>query len=105
CSLWDLWPRWHCWAAKARTAMNPRKRSANFQMVTKLLVITVGMFAFGYALIPIYKHVCEALGINMLTISERQVPGNGAEGKLPTETQVDTASTIKVEFYAQARGR
>ena len=84
--------------------MNPRKRSANFQMVTKLLVITVGMFAFGYALIPIYKHVCEALGINILTISERQVPGNGAVGKLPTNTQVDTTRTITVEFDANARG-
>ena len=80
------------------------KRRANLQMVTKLLVITVGMFAFGYALIPIYRHVCEALGINILSISERQVPGNGVVGRLPANTQVDTSRTITVEFDANARG-
>ena len=84
--------------------MKQHKRRANVQMVTKLLVITIGMFAFGYALIPIYKHVCEALGINILTISERQVPGNGVVGKLPANTQVDTSRTITVEFDANARG-
>ena len=84
--------------------MSRAKRQANVQMVTKLLVITVGMFAFGYALIPIYKHVCEALGINILSISERQVPGNGSVGQMPANTQVDTSRTITVEFDANARG-
>ena len=65
------------------------------------------MFAFGYALIPIYKHICELTGINILSLSERQVPGNGAAGKdvrLPANTQVDTSRTITVEFDANARG-
>ena len=82
-------------------------RQENLRMVGKLAVIAVGMFAFGYALIPIYKHVCEALGINILAISERQVPGNGQVGpnaKLPVNTQVDTSRTITVEFDSNARG-
>ena len=74
----------------------------NWQMVGKLAVVAVGMFAFGYALIPIYKHVCEALGINVLAVSERQVPGNSSA--LPANTQVDTTRTITVEFDANARG-
>ena len=74
----------------------------NLRMVGKLAVVAVGMFAFGYALIPIYKHVCEALGINVLAISERQVPGNSSA--LPANTQVDTSRTITVEFDANARG-
>ena len=74
----------------------------NIRMVGKLAVVAVGMFAFGYALIPIYKHVCEALGINVLAISERQVPGNSSA--LPANTQVDTSRTITVEFDANARG-
>ena len=41
-----------------------RIRSENVRMVGKLVVVTAGMFAFGYALIPIYKHICEATGIN-----------------------------------------
>ena len=74
----------------------------NIRMVGKLAVVAVGMFAFGYALIPIYKHVCEALGINVLAVSERQVPGNSSA--LPANTQVDTSRTITVEFDANARG-
>ncbi len=74
----------------------------NLRMVGKLAVVAVGMFAFGYALIPIYKHVCEALGINVLAVSERQVPGNSSA--IPANTQVDTSRTITVEFDANARG-
>ncbi len=79
----------------------------NLRMVGKLAVITVGMFAFGYVLIPIYKHICEVTGINILSLSERQVPGNGAAGKdvkLPKNSQVDYSRTITVEFDANARG-
>jgi cytochrome c oxidase assembly protein subunit 11 len=43
--------------------MNLRKE--NTKMMGKLAVITVGMFAFGYALIPLYKHICEMTGINI----------------------------------------
>ena len=70
-------------------------------MVGKLAVVAAGMFAFGYALIPIYKHVCEALGINILAVGERQVPG--ASSAKPN-TQVDTSRTITVEFDANALG-
>jgi cytochrome c oxidase assembly protein subunit 11 len=76
-------------------------------MVGKLAVITVGMFAFGYALIPIYRTICEMTGINILALSERQVPGNGAAGRdaaVPLNTQVDKSRTITVEFDANARG-
>ena len=66
-----------------------RLQRANAKMVGKLVVITIGMFSFGYALIPIYKHICEMTGINILSLSERQVPGNGAAGgvKLPANTK------------------
>jgi len=80
-------------------------RSENLKMVGKLAVVTAGMFAFGYALIPIYKHICEVTGINILSLSERQVPGGattGADVKL--NTQVDASRTITVEFDANARG-
>lgn len=79
----------------------------NAKMVGKLTVIAVGMFAFGYALIPIYQRICEMTGINILSLSERQVPGNGQAGrdvKLPGNTQVDKSRTITVEFDANARG-
>ena len=82
-------------------------RTENIRMVGKLAVVAVGMFAFGYALVPIYKHICELTGINILSLSERQVPGNGTAGaqvRVPSNTQVDRTRTITVEFDANARG-
>ena len=82
-------------------------RSENFKMVVKLFVITVGMFAFGYVRNPSDKHICELTGINILSLSERQVPGNGTAGKdvqVPKNSQVDYSRTITVEFDANARG-
>lgn len=77
-------------------------RGENFRMLGKLAVITAGMFGFGYALIPIYRHICEMTGINILAIAERQaVPRNEVT---PGNTQVDRSRLITVEFDANARG-
>lgn len=84
------------------------RRSDNLRMLGKLLVVTLGMFAFGYLLIPAYKAICEATGVNILSLTERQVPGNGVAADearaLVKNTQVDTTRTITVEFDANARG-
>jgi cytochrome c oxidase assembly protein subunit 11 len=82
-------------------------RAQNVKMVSKLAVVAAGMFGFGYALIPIYKHICEITGINILSLSERQVPGGGSAGRnvtVPDNSQVDLSRTITVEFDANARG-
>ena len=71
-------------------------------MLAKLGVVALGMFAFGYGLVPLYQRICEATGINILALSERQVPGNAAAQ--PANTQVDTSRTITVEFDANAHG-
>jgi cytochrome c oxidase assembly protein subunit 11 len=73
----------------------------NRKMVGKLVVVAAGMFGFGYALIPIYKHICELTGINILALGERQVPGGS---NAAANTQVDFSRTITVEFDANARG-
>ncbi len=77
-------------------------RRENFRMVGKLGVIAIGMFAFGYALVPIYRAICEVTGINILALSELEVPGQRA--KLPANSQVDTSRTITVEFDVNVRG-
>ncbi len=74
----------------------------NLKMMRKLGIVAAGMFAFGYALIPIYKTICEVTGINILALGERDIPG--AKATLPANTQVDTSRTITVEFDANARG-
>lgn len=73
----------------------------NSRMVGKLAVITVGMFAFGYALVPIYKSICEMTGINILALGEQVVSGQKAN---VVNTQVDSSRTITVEFDANSRG-
>ncbi len=77
-------------------------RGANLQMLGKLAIITVGMFGFGYALIPIYQHICEITGINILALGERDLPGQAK--RVPNNSQVDTTRLITVEFDANARG-
>lgn len=74
----------------------------NLRMVRKLAVITVAMFAFGYALVPIYKSICEMTGINILALGEQVIAGK-SPGQ-PVNTQVDTSRTITVEFDANSRG-
>jgi cytochrome c oxidase assembly protein subunit 11 len=74
---------------------------ANLAMVGKLAVIALAMFGFGYALVPLYKSICEALGINVLSVSERQATGQASR---QVNTQVDRTRSITVEFDANARG-
>jgi len=79
-------------------------RGDNLRMVGKLVVVAALMFAFGYALVPIYRSICTALGINVLSLSEQAVPGATASAKGRVNTQVDLSRTITVEFDANARG-
>ena len=74
----------------------------NIRMVGKLVVVAAGMFGFGYALVPIYKAICEMTGINVLALGDRNIPG--ATATLPANTQVDASRTITVEFDANSRG-
>ena len=69
----------------------------NKQMLTKLLVVAVMMFGFGYALVPIYKKICEITGVNLLT------PKDSMVGDIKN-TQVDKSRTITIEFDATAQG-
>ncbi len=79
-----------------------RLQRENVLMVRKLAVIAAAMFAFGYALVPIYKSICEMTGINILALGEQAIPG--VRATLPANTQVDLTRSITVEFDANARG-
>ena len=83
-------------ASRTRASMGGHR-----QMVVKLLIATLAMFGFGYALVPIYRAVCDALGINVLSVSSSPTSTGGS---MPANTQVDTSRTITVEFDANARG-
>jgi cytochrome c oxidase assembly protein subunit 11 len=77
-------------------------RVENLRMVGKLAVVAAGMFAFGYALVPMYKAICEFTGINILALGDKEVPG--ATSRAPANTQIDRSRTVTIEFDANARG-
>jgi cytochrome c oxidase assembly protein subunit 11 len=72
--------------------MNATQSRANRVLVTKLLVVVVGMFGFGYALVPFYEKLCEAVGLN-----------NIARADEVSNTQVDTARTVRIELDSNLR--
>jgi cytochrome c oxidase assembly protein subunit 11 len=74
---------------------------ANQQVLRKLAVVALAMFGFGYALVPMYRAICEYTGINILALAEQVVPGARVR---PANTQIDSSRTINVEFDANARG-
>jgi cytochrome c oxidase assembly protein subunit 11 len=69
----------------------------NRRMLGKLAIIAVVMLGFSYALVPVYRQMCEVLGINVLTQKDDTV-------KYDKNTQVDMSRTITVELDANAQG-
>lgn len=74
------------------TEAHPGTR-ANQQMLVKLLVVAVMMFGFGYAMVPFYRVICDALGLNSVVKADEQ----------PVNTQVDTGRLLKIELDANLR--
>jgi cytochrome c oxidase assembly protein subunit 11 len=77
-------------------------KQENSNMVRKLSIIAVAMFAFGYALVPLYKAICEMTGINVLALGDRNIPG--AQSAAPANTQIDKSRLITIEFDANSSG-
>jgi cytochrome c oxidase assembly protein subunit 11 len=65
----------------------------NRRMLVKLSIVACLMFGFGYAMVPFYKKICLALGLNSL------VPVATATAE---NTQIDLARTITIELDANA---
>jgi cytochrome c oxidase assembly protein subunit 11 len=66
----------------------------NRALLVKLGIVAVAMFGFGYALVPFYEQICNAIGVNSL--EER----SGAIAN----TQVDVKRTVTIEFDANTHG-
>jgi cytochrome c oxidase assembly protein subunit 11 len=74
--------------------MNPEQKSDNRRMLSRLSIVAVAMFGFGFALVPFYEKICVALGVNSL-VEKVEAPAN---------TQVDLTRKVTIEFDANAHG-
>lgn len=70
-----------------------KRTAANRTILIKLLVVTVGMFGFGYALVPLYKKICDVTGIYDVEKASAA----------PANTQVDESRLVTLEFDANIR--
>ena len=72
--------------------MNAELTLRNRRLMAKLLVIAAGMLGFGFAMVPMYRQICESLGLT-------QTRSIG-----PSNTQVDATREVTVELLASSAG-
>jgi cytochrome c oxidase assembly protein subunit 11 len=58
----------------------------------KLAVVAVGMFGFGFALVPFYNQICAALGVNSIE----------ARDDAPANSQIDFSRSVVIELDSNA---
>ena len=66
--------------------------SENRRTLTRLSIIALVMFGFGFAMVPFYERICKALGVNSL------VERNDSAAN----TQIDATRTVTIELDANA---
>ncbi|GIU03964.1 cytochrome c oxidase assembly protein [Shewanella glacialipiscicola] len=70
------------------------KPKSNRKLISMLVIGCIGMFGFGFALVPLYDVLCEKLGIN-------GKPANTASSY--QAITVDTSRIVTVEFISQVQ--
>ena len=73
--------------------MNEDTKKENRRLSSKLAVVALAMFGFGFALVPFYNEICQALGMYSLE----------QKSDLPANSQIDASRTITIEFDSNTR--
>lgn len=71
--------------------MSTTKRSSTKRLVTRMTFAVIGMFAFGFALVPLYDVICDITGLNGKT---------GDQVVNHVETEAVSEREITVQFLA-----
>jgi len=66
-------------------------QTTNGKVIARLMILVIGMFGFGFALVPLYDVFCDVTGLNGKT-------GNRIE--LEDAAVVDKSRLVKVQFIA-----
>jgi len=76
--------------------MDNKQEKANIRTTRKTVLIVIAMFAFGFALVPLYSAICDVFGLNGRFIDLKKV--EKAEYVANVERRIDTSRTVRVEF-------
>jgi len=80
-----------------------KQKRSNRNMLVKLALFVGVMGCFAYAMVPMYKSICEVLGVNVVARNDADANAYGSKS-VPSNSQVDLARNVTVEFDANARG-
>jgi len=69
-----------------------RPAIGNLRTSLHLVILAVAMFAFGFALVPLYDVICDITGLN-----------RDAAQALANNTQVDTSRSVRIELLANVQ--
>jgi cytochrome c oxidase assembly protein subunit 11 len=67
-------------------------KDENRKLSRKLGVVALGMFGFGFALVPFYNQICAALGVNNIE----------AKADAPANSQIDYSRSVVIELDSNA---
>lgn len=79
------------------------QQHANRRLVGKLSIVVLGMFGFGFALVPLYSVICDAFGLNgrFLEIERGEYDAQAqADRAASPQMVVDKNRLVTVEFLA-----
>jgi cytochrome c oxidase assembly protein subunit 11 len=67
-------------------------KDENRKLSRKLGIVALGMFGFGFALVPFYNQICAALGVNNIE----------AKADAPANSQIDYSRSVVIELDSNA---
>ena len=73
------------------TSQPNREQPGNARIISRLMFVVIGMFGFGFAMVPLYDVFCDITGLNGKT---------GDQATLSGQMHVDDSRLIEVEFVA-----
>ena len=65
---------------------------SNRRLGTRLAIVVLAMFGFGFALVPFYEKICEVTGLR-----------NIAQADTAANTQIDNSRMVRIEFDTNVR--
>ena len=76
--------------------MDSKPKKSNKKLILILLLVTTGMFGFGYALVPFYNFICDVTGLNGKT------GGRVETVSIPLPEDIDKSRDVAIQFTVTA---